>query len=258
MFNGIFTIKREIHHINTTMEVHQEVSEMNVPFLPPSLPPYLPPSFPIHPSLPFYSTSLSPPYLPPSFPIHPSLPFYSTSLSPSLLTSLLSHPSFPIQPSLPFYSTSHSAYLSSHVAFLPSLLPLCFSTFLSFHSFLSFLPSLAFSFPSSPLSSSPALLPSFLSYSLHLTLNIFLPFPPSHPSHLPSCSSPFLFSFLLCLYSIPLSKTLLPPSLSPSSISFLSLFLPPFHPLLLSCSSSLLTFFCSFYFPTRLFPLQLL
>ena len=71
----------------------------------------------------------------------------STSLSPSLLTSLLSHPSFPIQPSLPFYSTSHSAYLSSHVAFLPSLLPLSFSTFLSLHSFLYFLPSLAFSFP---------------------------------------------------------------------------------------------------------------
>ena len=180
------------------MEVHQEVSEMNVPFLPPSLPPYLPPTFPIHPSLPF-------------------------SLSPSLLTSLLSHPSFPIQPSLPFYSTSHSAYLSSHVAFLPSLLPLSFSTFLSLHSFLSFLPSLAFSFPSSPLSSSPALLPSFLSYSLHLTLYIFLPFPPSHPSHLPSCSSPFLFFFLLCLYSIPLSKTLLPPSLSPSSIKLIYL-----------------------------------
>ena len=236
MFNGIFTIKREIHHINTTMEVHQEVSKMNVPFLPPSLPPYLPPSFPIH----------------------PSLPFYSTSLSPSLLTSLLSHPSFPIQPSLPFYSASHSAYLSSHVAFLPSLLPLCFSTFLSLHSFLYFLPSLAFSFPSSPLSFSPALLPSFLSYTLHLTLYIFLPFPPSHPSHLPSCSSPFLFSFLLFLYSIPLSKTLLPPSLSPSSIALLSLFLPPFHPLLLSCSSSLLALFGSFYSPTGLFPLQLL
>lgn len=128
MFNGIFTIKREIHHINTTMEVHQEVSEMNVPFLPPSLPPtyllfislfsliflscfapilsvLLPSSHPLY----FLAFSPIPPLSPSllfqSFPLF--LPFVSL-LHPSLQDSsapftlpFFHFPTFPLPPSFP-------------------------------------------------------------------------------------------------------------------------------------------------------------
>ena len=158
MFNGIFTIKREIHHINTTMEVHQEVSEMNVPFLPPSLPPYLSPSFPIHPLpsiLPSPSTlppSL-PPYLPPSFPIHPfpsSLPSPYT-LPPTLPTFLPLWPSFP-----PYFHLASPPSFPS-IPFSPFFLPLPFPFPL-----LPYLPLLLCSHPFCLFLTSPVIVTSFL------------------------------------------------------------------------------------------------
>ena len=162
MFNGIFTIKREIHHINTTMEVHQEVSEMNVPFLPPSLPHYLPPfPFPLLPYLPlllcshpfcltpfispFIFSCLFPHPTPLTFPPVPVLSSFPSfcvstpSLSPRLFCPLHS----PLLPFPYFPSSSFHSILSSSAvpppclpSFALSILPLVF--FLS--SYCNFLP----------------------------------------------------------------------------------------------------------------------
>ena len=203
MFNGIFTIKREIHHINTTMEVHQEVSEMNVPFLPPSLPPYLPPSFPIHPfpsSLP--SPSTQPPTLPTFLPMWPSFPPYFHFASPPSFPSIPFSPfflplpfPFPLLPYLPLLLCSHPFCLTPFISpfifscLFPHPTPLAFPPVPVLSSF----PSFCVSTPSLQDSSAPFTLPFF-----HFPT---FPLPPSFPSSPPQLFLLLAYLLLLFLFS---------------------------------------------------------
>ena len=203
MFNGIFTIKREIHHINTTMEVHQEVSEMNVPFLPPSLPPYLPPSFPIHPfpsSLP--SPSTQPPTLPTFLPMWPSFPPYFHFASPPSFPSIPFSPfflplpfPFPLLPYLPLLLCSHPFCLT------PFISPFIFSCLFPHPTPLAFPPvPVLSSFPSFCVST-PSL-PPRLFCPLHSPLLPFPYFPSSSLLSILSSSAvppPCLLSFALSI-----------------------------------------------------------